>query len=172
LAQTRPVCAVNRNLTGNSTILVSRLGKPRIHGVGLGGGLVVLVVGVEVGVVVVVGVDVGVVVGVDVGEFCAAVGWVWARLDVAVLGDTVGELDLPGCEDADAETFECGDGPVVPGCWLPCELRAVAAEADAAMMMTAAAAAIQASRRRFLCCGAPAALLSTPPKSAAVPRCV
>jgi hypothetical protein len=130
----------------------------------------VLVVGVVVGVVLVVGVVVGVVVvvGLDVGEFCPAVGWVWAKLDVAVL---VGELDLPGCAAADAETFECGDGPVVPGRWLPCELRAVAAEADAATI-TAAATATQASRRRFPRCGGPAALLPTSPEPAAVPGCI
>ena len=147
-----------------------------VQGVGLVGGVVevvgVLVVGVEVGVVVVVGVAVGVgvvvVVGVGVGELCPVVGWYWAKLDVAALGETVGELDLLGCADADAETLELGDGGVVLECPLACVLRAVAAEADAATITAAAPAATQNSRRRFLRCGGgPAAPPSTPPESAA-----
>lgn len=126
--------------------------------------MVVLVVGVGEVVVVGVGVGVVVVVVVGVGEFCPEVGWFWAKLDVAALGETVGELDLLGC----ADTFERGDGAVVPGCRFPCELRAVAAEADAATITTAATAT-QASRRRFLRCGGPATLLSAPPESATVP---
>jgi hypothetical protein len=140
--------------------------------------VVVLEVGVGVVVVVAVGVGVGVLVGVAVGvgvgegEFCAAVGWVWAKLDVAVLGDAVGELDLLGCADADADTFDCSVGPVWPGGWLRFELSAVAAEADAATITAAAAAATQASRRRFPRRGEPAGPPSTPPASAAVTGCV
>jgi hypothetical protein len=76
---------------------------------------------------------------------------------------------LLGCADADAETLELGDGAVVPECRLPCVLRAVAAEADAATTTAAAAAAIQTSRRRVLCCaGGPSAPLPVSPEAAAV----
>ena len=135
----------------------------------------VLEVGVDVGVVVAVGVVVGVGVvvvvgvGVGVGELCPVVGWFWAKPDAAALGETVGELDLLGCADADAETFELGGGGVVLECRLPCVLRAVAAEADAATTTAAAAAATQTSRRRFLRCGGgPAAPPSAAPEPAVV----
>src|SRR5262249_38771232 len=154
------------------------------HGVGLDVGKLAGVVGVGelvgvgVGVEVAVGVGevVGVAVGVGVGEYCPAVGWLWAKLVEAAVGETVGELDLVGCADAGAETDGPCEGAVVPRRCPPCELTASAVEADAATI-TAAAPATQASRRRLLRCEGPAVpmpipLAAVPLASAAVPGSV
>src|SRR5215472_14005698 len=152
------------------------------QGVGLDVARLVVAVGVGelvvVGVVVAVGVGevVGVLVGVGVGEYCPEVGWLWAKLLVAVVGETVGELDLVGRADADAATDGRCEGPVGPRRCPPCEFTASAAEADAATI-TAAAPATQASRRRLLRCEGPAVPMPMPLPpvalaSAAVPGCV
>jgi hypothetical protein len=85
-------------------------------------------VGVVVGLGVVVGVAevVGVLVGVGVGVYCPAVGWLWAKLVEAAVGETVGELDLVGCADAGAEADGPCEGAVVPRRCPPCELTAPA----------------------------------------------